>query len=87
MKAHVPYSSNNTLTKASDKQIGGEHYKNFAIQPFEFFIKNSLPFHKADIIKRIMRYDLPGGKGLEDLAKVIHEIEMIIEFERWKDGS
>lgn len=65
-------------------QIGGSHYKSFKIQPFEFFIANQLPFHKADIIKRIMRYDMPTGKGLEDLEKIIHEIALIKELEGWK---
>lgn len=64
-------------------QHGGSHYKGFKIQPFEFFIANQLPFHKADIIKRIMRYDMPTGKGLEDLEKIIHEIALIKQIEGW----
>lgn len=62
---------------AFDHQIGGDHYTGFTIQPFEFFYRNNIPFHKADPIKRLLRYDLPGGGGLEDLDKVIHEVEMI----------
>jgi hypothetical protein len=64
-----------------DTQVGGNHYKNFKIQPFEFFHANQLPFHKADIVKRIMRYDLPTGKGKQDLEKIIHEVQMIMELE------
>lgn len=45
----------------SDRQVGGSHYKHFKIQPFEFFIANNIPFHKAEIIKRILRYDMPTG--------------------------
>ncbi len=67
--------------KATDVQVGGDHYKHFKIQPYVFFWSNQLPFHKSDIIKRIMRYDLEGGKGLEDLQKIKHEVEMIIELE------
>lgn len=66
---------------ALDIQLYGNHYKNFKIQPFEFFHANQLPFHKADIIKRIMRYDLPTGKGKQDLEKIIHEVQMIMELE------
>lgn len=66
---------------ASDKQVGGSHYKQWKIQPFEFFQKNNVPFHKADIIKRILRYDLPTGKGKEDLEKIKHEIDLIMEFD------
>ena len=64
-----------------EDQVGGNHYKDFPIQPFVFFFFNKLPFHKADIIKRIMRYDLPTGKGIEDLYKIKHELEMIIKLE------
>ena len=30
-----------------------------------------------------MRYDLPTGKGLEDLNKIKHEIDLIISLEGW----
>ena len=69
------------MSSALNIQVGGQHYKSFKIQPFEFFIANQLPFHKADIIKRIMRYDMPTGKGIEDLMKIKHEIDLIIEIE------
>lgn len=70
-----------TEKKALGQMVGGSHYLSFKIQPFEFFHANQLPFHKSDIIKRIMRYDLPTGKGLQDLEKIKHEIDMIIELE------
>jgi len=66
---------------ASKIQIGGDHYKNYKIQPFEFFVKNQIPFHKADIIKRILRYNQPTGKGLQDLEKIKHELDLILEFQ------
>lgn len=68
---------------AFKKQVGGSHYKGFTIEPFEFFFMNNLPFHKA-IIKRILRYDMPTGGGMEDLEKIKHEIDMIIELEEEK---
>lgn len=67
------------------KQVGGDHYRSFAIQPAEFISKNDLRFFPADIIKRICRYDLTGGKGLEDLEKIKHEVDLIIALEGWKD--
>jgi len=88
----IPEGWNKTVkscTKAKisplDKQVGGTHYKQYQIQPFEFFIRNQIPFHKADIIKRILRYDHPTGKGMEDLKKIKHEIDLIIQLENWKD--
>lgn len=69
--------------KASERQVGGSHYKGYKIQPWEFFQINNIPFHKADIIKRILRYDSPTGKGKEDLDKIRHELDLIEEFSTW----
>ena len=59
------------------KQVGGSHYKQYVIQPYEFFYKNNIPHHKAAIMRRILRFDHPTGKGLVDLDKIIHEVELI----------
>jgi hypothetical protein len=59
-----------------DVQIGGNHYKNFKIQPAEFITKNELPFLEGCVIKRMCRHR--GKNGIEDLRKAKHEIDMII---------
>jgi len=66
---------------ALSEQIGGDHYKSFAIQPLEFITKNKLSFVQGCVIKRICRYNIPGGKEKEDLLKVIHEIQCLIDIE------
>jgi len=71
--------------KALDRQVGGNHYKQFKIQPYEFFFENNIPHHKAAIIRRILRYDQHTGKGLLDLQKIQHEIEIIIELEGYNN--
>ena len=80
--------------KASDKQVGGRassyqiagsHYKDFPIQPGEFCTKNKLLGFPSSIVGRICRYDKPTGKGLEDLEKIKHEVDLIIEWEGWKE--
>ena len=38
---------------ALDKQIGGNHYKDFLIQPIEFIVKNNLGFIEGNVIKYI----------------------------------
>ena len=67
-----------------DTQVGGSHYKDFKIEPFEFFFKNNIPHHKATVIRRILRYDHTTGDGLEDLEKIKHEVDLIIELEGYK---
>lgn len=59
-----------------DIQIGGDHYKDFEIQPVEFIVKNELGFLEGCVIKRICRYNRQGG--VEDLKKIKHEIDLLI---------
>jgi hypothetical protein len=72
---------------AFDRQVGGDHYKEYEIEPFEFFFRNKIPHHKATIIRRILRYDHPTGGGLEDLEKIKHEVDLIIELEEYGEAE
>ena len=60
-----------------DKQVGGNHYKDMAIQPSEFVNKNKMLFAEGNAIKYICRHNKKGGK--QDLEKAKHYIDMIIE--------
>ena len=62
-----------------DRQIGGSHYKDMAIQPIEFSMKNGLNACQHSIIKYICRYKQKNGK--EDLLKAKHFIELLIQME------
>jgi len=66
---------------ALDVQVGGDHYKGFIIQPVEFIMRNRLHFLQGCVVKRICRYNLPGGKGVEDLDKIKHELDLIADLE------
>ena len=70
------------ITSALQKQVGGNHYKQFAIQPIEFINANNLSYMQGNVIKYVTRY--PFKNGLTDLEKAKHYIEMLIEFERNK---
>ena len=61
-----------------DKQIGGSHYKNFYIQPYEFISKNNLSFFQGCVVKYVCRY-LFKGTPIQDLEKIIHYCELEIE--------
>jgi len=60
-----------------DKQIGGEHYLKYKIQPSKFVVENKLLYPEGCIIKYIVRHQDKGKK--EDLLKAKHMIDMIIE--------
>lgn len=61
------------------KQIGGSHYKDCAIQPIQYIEANKLQFLEGCVVKRVTRHDKSTGKGLQDIDKAIHELELIRE--------
>jgi len=63
--------------KATDQQVGGNHYKGYAIQPIHFIMENDLGFCEGNILKYITRWKDKGG--VEDLRKAKHYINMLIE--------
>ena len=69
---------------ALDKQIGGSHYKDMAIQPVEYIVKNRIPYREANIIKYVSRY--ASKNGLQDLEKARHYLEMLIDELSEKDA-
>jgi hypothetical protein len=64
---------------AKETQIGGDHYKRFAIQPAEFIQMNRLPWCEGNVIKYVTRHRFKNG--LQDLEKAKHYIDLLIEIE------
>ena len=64
---------------ALDTQIGGTHYKKFAIEPIEFIHKNGIGFCEGNAIKYLVRWKEKGGK--QDLLKARHYIDLLLELE------
>ena len=60
--------------RATERQVGGKHYKKFKIQPIEFIVANKLNFIQGCIIKYICRFE--SKNGVEDLDKIIHYCEL-----------
>lgn len=69
------------VSKTLLTQVGGSHYKKFAIEPLEFLAKNNIPFPEGSIIKYILR---DKNNRLEDLEKAKHVLEYLIELEQAK---
>lgn len=64
---------------AFDRQVGGDHYRDMAIQPFEFIERNGLSFGVGNVIKYLCRYK--AKDGIEDLRKAKHYIDLLIDLE------
>ena len=60
-----------------EKQIGGTHYTKCGIMPITYIRANNLDFFEGNIIKYITRHK--DKNGAEDIRKVIHYAEMILE--------
>ena len=63
------------------RQVGGKHYKNFTIQPYEFISKNNLSFFQGCVVKYVCRY--LQKNGIEDLEKIKHYCDL--EIKKLKD--
>lgn len=61
-------------------QIGGDHYKTMAIQPFDYITKNGIGFAEGCVIKYVSRWRAKGG--VEDLKKARHFLDLLIEAEK-----
>lgn len=60
-----------------DTQVGGDHYKRLAMQPWEIIDALDLDFYDGNALKYLLRWRTKGG--VEDLKKAIHYIEHQIE--------
>ena len=67
---------------ANAKQIGGSHYKDRAIQPWDvidtFDHAQGIGFYKGNAIKYIMRAGTK-GPATEDYEKAVHYLEKLLE--------
>lgn len=66
------------MKDATLEQIGGNHYKDWQIQPAEFITRNNIPFLEGCVIKRCVRHRLKNGA--EDIRKAIHELRLILKY-------
>ena len=76
-KPRIRMQTAEPVKTALDVQVGGDHYKNLAIQPVEFCEKNKLSHLESSIVKRVCRWR--NKDGLKDLLKIKHEVDLLIQ--------
>jgi hypothetical protein len=64
---------------ALQKQVGGAHYAEMAIQPIEFITANDLSFLEGNIIKYVCRHR--NKNGADDVKKAMHYCELLLQME------
>ena len=67
------------MTSANETQIGGNHYKDKTIQPWDFIAANELGYFEGNIVKYVSRWRDKGG--MLDLKKAKHYLDKLIELE------
>jgi hypothetical protein len=77
------YLERNPQPSALDVQVAGGHYKDKKIQPVQYIHANGLGFLEGCIVKRITRWrDKPAATRFEDLEKIKHEVDLLIQLEK-----
>ena len=67
---------------ALNRQEGGRHYADMAIQPVQFIHANQIPFLEANVIKYVCRHKAKNGR--QDLEKARHYIDLLLQLEYGK---
>lgn len=70
------------VSKANDRQVGGDHYRKKKIQLWDFIAENEIGFFEATAMRYLTRWK--DKNGIEDLEKAKHYIEKLIEVETEK---
>jgi hypothetical protein len=70
------------MSTANEIQIGGDHYKEKTIQPWDFIAANQLGYFEGNIVKYVSRWRDKGG--INDLKKARHYLDKLIELSETK---
>lgn len=62
---------------ANEIQVGGEHYKKNAIQPWDYIVSNQLGYLEGNVVKYVSRWKDKGGR--QDLEKAKHYLDKLLE--------
>jgi hypothetical protein len=73
------------MASALEAQVGGDHYKDLAIQPIEYILANNIPFTEGNVIKYVTRWR--SKNGITDLKKARHMLDLLIEHEEKNNGA
>ena len=81
----LPGESNVSVTNgtANEQQVAGKHYKDKAVQPWDYIYANNLCYFTGNCVKYVSRWKDKGG--VDDLKKARHYLDKLIELEEGKE--
>jgi len=62
---------------ANAQQVGGTHYKDKVIQPWDYIASNNMGYLEGNVVKYVSRWKEKGG--VQDLKKAMHYLTKLIE--------
>ena len=62
---------------ANATQVAGTHYKDKAVQPWDYIVGNNLGYLEGNVVKYVSRWKDKGG--VDDLRKARHYLDKLIE--------
>ena len=65
--------------RPSRGQVGGDHYKDSAIEPIDYIVANELTYMEGNVVKYVSRHRRKNGA--EDVRKAMQYLEFILEKE------
>jgi hypothetical protein len=71
------YRRKQMIERADDMQVGGNHYKDKSIQPWDYIIANDLGYLEGNVVKYVSRWK--NKNGIEDLKKAQHYLAKLLE--------
>lgn len=76
---------NDNYTKASEIEVGGNHYKEKGMQPLDIIAAINLNFFQGNIVKYVARHSKKNG--LEDLKKAYHYCQLGKEYDPYNSSD
>lgn len=80
-----PKADENKRSSPDDVQVGGDHYKKHAIQPWDAIHSWGLGFFSGNAVKYIARYKDKGG--IEDIKKARHYLDKLVAMHEKNHGE
>lgn len=77
---YVPVANPDRTKATRDEQVGGNHYRQFKIQPWEIWEEYGLDAWQANTLKYLLRAGRKEGvKASQDYRKAIHYLQYLVE--------
>ncbi len=68
------------MSNANDTQVGGQHYKQLAVEHWDIVALLNLDYFQGQITKYVIRWR--DKNGIQDLEKVVHFAQKYVEVEK-----